>query len=827
MKDSKLIINYIKKQPKRTLSIIISIIIATALIVTIGIVSSSLKKSIIENARKNYGDEYARFSFKDKSMIKDLRDSKKFNRIGVSVPYGTFPSEKSNTSVNIEAWDKETIDIFNMELIKGKYPEKNNEICIDEWFLKENNIPLKIGTKIPMKVLATIENNGKYKEYKFDSNLTLSGILKIQPGVKYSGTSQGIVNLDTALENLPKDFIKYGVFVKTPDKVGMNKSLSIIKHTKQDLNLEDKDVEINYGLVEVLKNGNKPSVPTILFILIVVIAAIAVIYNIFNISILDRIRDYGIYRCLGFRPKKIRKLVIKEALLMSLISIPLGILVGYLISTGVYTKVSSLTNIENSKLTFSYSILIAAAIISLIGVFISTLIPAKHASKVAPLEAVTNTKSSSNTNKIKDKKWHSIIQKFFGNTGKLAYKNLWRNKKRTITTVFSFGFSIILFIVFTYFFNHFPMYDPSNKFTNGEYKLTMRKMCSDENVYSESAANKAKRIPGVENIIPKRYKEVGVILEKKNMTKQLLEYPYSNLNKKGDEYHLHGFLNGYNKDNFKSLNKYLVKGNLNSFNEDNDIIINKSDFTDMVNLNVGEKIIIRRFYYEKEGDSEPKYEDKKFKIKAIVSDMPFAVKKKGKGIGFMIGENCFKNFIKIDGYREIDVNVSKDADNDFVNNKLKQIADSSENGLCISYFNEIESIEKSRRNISLLMYSFIGFIALISIVNIINSMNTNILARTSEFGTLRAIGLNKGHIKKLVVFESTFYGIMSSIFGIIVSIIVCIVLYNVVEGMKSGIPIIPIIGALIMSVLISVLASLFPLRKVASMNIIDSIREVD
>lgn len=829
MKISKLVVIYLRKQPKRTLSLVISILIATALITTIGIISGSLKSNLIEDARSTYGDYYAQYKNLDNKKLDLLKHIDIFDNAGESISYGSFVDEKKGIKLNLEAPDKKMIKMLNTQLLKGGYPEKADEICLDQSFLDKMKIPLKIGQKIPLELSNGYEVNGKWKEYKFNKTFILKGILKTHPGSKLSGTSSGTVYLDAVLNDLPKEFINYQYFVKISENKSIDKALLDITEVQNKLNIKEEDVFINSGFTEVIRNNVDLNMPTILLSFIVVIASIAVIYNIFNISVIARIRDYGVFRCLGFRPSKIRKIIIFEALMLSIFSIPFGLLLGYLISKGMYGKITQLSYTDITNLTFSYKVFLVAALVSFIAVFISTLLPARYASKVSPLEAVRNTNASSVAGKFKAKKWHFLINKYFGASGSFAYKNLWRNKKRTYITVFSLGFTITLFIVFTYYFMKFPMYDPSENFKTGEYKFNIVDSAPNDVVYNKKHLQLIKNIEGVKNTVATQYTFAQVALKEKNITKEFSDIPNNNLEIDGANYRLQGYMNGYTNEMLKDLKKYIIKGELDesSFNGNNEIIINKTKYTDALKVNVGDKVTLRRYYKKNKADKENSFEDKVFKVTAFVSDMPYAVTKSGLGIPFIVGSDTFKNFTKINGYKQFDIKVGEGADNVVINEKLSKISENIDRSTYLSYFKEIQTIKDARKNITLLMYSFIGFIALISILNIVNTMNTNIIMRIKEFGTLRAIGFNKNHIKRIVLFEGMFYGIISAVLGIIFSSIARMILYNTVEGMKKGAPLIPMIAAFFVSIIMSILASMIPLRKISSMNIIEAVRDIE
>lgn len=65
-------------------------------------------------------------------------------------------------------------------------------------------------------------------------------------------------------------------------------------------------------------------------VFMVIISTIAVIYNAFHISVVQRIKHFGLMQAIGLTKKQLRGLVLREATYISLISIPFGLLFGTL-----------------------------------------------------------------------------------------------------------------------------------------------------------------------------------------------------------------------------------------------------------------------------------------------------------------------------------------------------------------------------------------------------------------------------------------------------------------------------------------------------------------
>jgi putative ABC transport system permease protein len=185
-------------------------------------------------------------------------------------------------------------------------------------------------------------------------------------------------------------------------------------------------------------------------IAIIMICTMAVIYNIFHISVLERISQFGILRCIGSTPSQIRKIVIKEATLLSLIGIPIGIFTGTIFMKLVFYNISllKLGFFNDMKMVISLPILVSAGLLGLLSVYLSAIGPARQAARVSPLEAVKSV-GSTKIEKITSIKQSLLVKKLFGIEGQFARRNLKRNQKRFRITAFSMVISIILFIVFS------------------------------------------------------------------------------------------------------------------------------------------------------------------------------------------------------------------------------------------------------------------------------------------------------------------------------------------------------------------------------------------
>lgn len=189
---------------------------------------------------------------------------------------------------------------------------------------------------------------------------------------------------------------------------------------------------------------------------IIMLASIIVVSNAFRVSAGERIAQFGILKSVGATGKQIQKTVLWEAVFLSAVGIPGGLLLGLLVE---YTGVSALQNLLaflreddvagasaplNISFTVTWWMLVAAIATAFITVLLSAYFPAKKAAAIPAIQAIRATGEIKVSRKRV--KTSPLIQKIFGFEGTLAAKSLRRNRRAFRATVVSLTISIILLV---------------------------------------------------------------------------------------------------------------------------------------------------------------------------------------------------------------------------------------------------------------------------------------------------------------------------------------------------------------------------------------------
>lgn len=332
----------------------------------------------------------------------------------------------------------------------GKAPEEDTkEIACDTRILQCLNLQPEIGTELTI----TYEIGGIAKEkitdtfrlcgwWEFDAAGTASmailpksyieTVLREHPMVlKDESNSTGTWTLDIFLDS--------SLHI-ADDMVQILKNHGYQTENPYEDNYIDIGVNWGYSGAQMSANsGWETFVGITALAILITLTGYLIIFNIFQISVTGDIRFYGLLKTIGTTKKQIRRIIRRQALLLSAAGIPIGMLFGYfsgrILSPILITSIND--SIKRTYHIFNPWIFIGAGAFSLLTVLLSCAKPGKIAARVSPVEAVRYTDTS--YNRKRPKKSRQNISAF-----SMALANLGRNKRKTFLVILSLSLSVIL-----------------------------------------------------------------------------------------------------------------------------------------------------------------------------------------------------------------------------------------------------------------------------------------------------------------------------------------------------------------------------------------------
>ena len=185
-------------------------------------------------------------------------------------------------------------------------------------------------------------------------------------------------------------------------------------------------------------------------IAIIMVGSVSLIYNAFSISVSERAKQFGLLSSIGATKKQLRKSVYFEAIALSVIAVPFGIVFGYTgIAVTLYLIQDLLEGIlpgaANGAVVLravpSLAAFLCAGLVTVLTTFLSALIPARRGTRVDPIAAIRQTQDYKIPKRI-SKSRRSI----FGFPGIMARKYYQVSRSKYRSTVVSLSIAMVLFL---------------------------------------------------------------------------------------------------------------------------------------------------------------------------------------------------------------------------------------------------------------------------------------------------------------------------------------------------------------------------------------------
>jgi putative ABC transport system permease protein len=125
-----------------------------------------------------------------------------------------------------------------------------------------------------------------------------------------------------------------------------------------------------------------------------------------------------------------------------------------------------------------------------------------------------------------------------------------------------------------------------------------------------------------------------------------------------------------------------------------------------------------------------------------------------------------------------------------------------------------------------IIYALLGLAIVIAVLGIINTLALSVIERTREIGLLRAVGLSRRQLRRMVRLESVAIALLGAILGIVMGLAFGIALQRAIadEGLDVlSIPWLTLIIFVVLAAIVGVLAAVLPARRAAKLNVLDAI----
>lgn len=668
-------------------------------------------------------------------------------------------------------------DVFLNNIAEGEYPNAENEIAVS--YSLKNSASISLNQTISLE---TPDGN--------QINLSVVGFFDDEQASRLvKGNKQLAVLTPEGFDNL-KESSNINHEEKLVIRFSRNCNIpNTIADIKAQNNISDDQLEDNIPLLSVQgqiageTSVNQIYQVALMLSVVVMLTCVLMISSSLNSNITQRIEFFGMLRCLGATRKQIMRLVRYEGLYWCKTAIPIGIVCSIFviwILSAIMRLISPQWFSYMPVLGISWISIVASSILGLITVFLAARSPAKRASKVSPLTAVSgNTGQMISFRKAANTKWFKIETA-------LGIHHAKARKRNYILMTGAFAICITLFLSFTTL-----VYFMKNAFIPPAWTPDLS-IASETNTCS------------IDKALLDKVNQNDVV---KRAYGRMFAYDIS---MEHDTKNYNANLISYEENQFEWASDSLISGSIDSvMQKENQVLLVKQENSD---IQVGDNITLSI-------DNK----EHTVTVAGILSDSPLARVEGTETI--FCSEDTFTALTGQNGYTIIDVQFKNSAhleDGEDIENIF-----TSDNVIFTNNLAQVQQQRNMYRAFSVLVYGFLTIIVAITIFHIMNTISMGVAAKMQEYGAMRAIGMSDRQLRKMIFAEAGTYAISGVILGCVIGIpmnwVVFVSLITNIWETAWSFPFIPI-GLIIAIVLLtSFLAVQSPAKRLHEMSIVENI----
>jgi putative ABC transport system permease protein len=135
--------------------------------------------------------------------------------------------------------------------------------------------------------------------------------------------------------------------------------------------------------------------------------------------------------------------------------------------------------------------------------------------------------------------------------------------------------------------------------------------------------------------------------------------------------------------------------------------------------------------------------------------------------------------------------------------------------------------QRSQINLFLyFIYALLGLAVVIAVLGIVNTLALSVIERTREVGLLRAVGLSRRQLRRMVRLEAVIVAVLGAALGVVMGLVFGVVLQRAIADQGVDVLSIPwwqLVGFVALAALAGVLAAVLPARRAARLDVLRAI----
>ncbi|MFE9811703.1 ABC transporter permease [Streptomyces sp. NPDC005227] len=580
---------------------------------------------------------------------------------------------------------------------------------------------------------------------------------------------------------------------------------------------------------------------------IAVLVGIFLIVNTFSMLIAQRTRELGLLRALGADRRQVRRSVLTEALLLGLVGSTLGLAAGIGLAVGLIKLMTAFgMNLKSTEMVIGWPTPVASYVVGVGVTFVAAYLPARRAATVSPMAALSDAEVAGVGKPLRTR---AIVGVVVGLAGAAALAGC-ASASKTSTSASLLGLGVVLTLIATVIAGPL-LVRPVIRVLGGAFPALFGSVgrMSQRNALRNprrTGATAAALMVGLALV-------GGMSVASASMSKSFDSQIDKTL---GSDFVLQN-------DNFVPFSKELT--DKVRATEGVGLVVRQRFTPIAVRLPDGKRIETSAAAYDRRlddvahityarGDTAAALADGRLAMDAtfakdhgvrVGSTIPVEfpagrttdltvgalTDQAGSGGfgmqgGLVIGFGTVEKYVPGGQDSALYVNASPGTDADRLRPRLEKTLDPYPQVQVRDQADYKKLVHDQIAVLLYLVYALLGLAIVIAVLGVVNTLALSVVERTREIGLLRAIGLGRRQLRRMIRLESVVIAVFGAVLGLALGLVwgVCVQRVLALQGMEElAIPWTTIVAVVVGSALVGVVAALLPALRASRMNVLAAI----
>lgn len=729
-----------KYHKSKNILIGIAIILTTFLLFVIPTVGKGAIDAQFTTINKIYPTWHALFREVDKAIAEKLAAHHDIAVWGLRSDAGEMALD--GATVSMLSLDETAAGLYRIELAGGNIPVEENEIVVSRGILNALGQQGEIGDTITVPY--QIIRDGAL-DYAQEREFRICGFLADSDAGEEQQSFMALVSEAFIESEIPAGQIVYRFLfqVRGAKNSTTGEMKAKIENIAEQFGIPENDISVNTDILMANYVDVDLLISLVFIMLVVMLAGIITVYSIYYVSMNQRIQEFGRLKAIGATKRQIRQIVLREGFCVAVLAIPVGLLLGTVVSrfvllafTGAAAGESEYNRvigevIRNREVPlYHWWIYLLAIGVTLCTVWLSLVKPMSKAAKISEIEAMRFHDVGKRQKRTKKGFAYLTI-------GRLTRRNLAGNKKKSVVTITSMAVTGVLLMVVATVLSCANPTESANASVVGQYELSP--IIEDNNrEHPERQWTNVQQDNPLNEELKRQIESLDGVIRVDSFT---------GVRVTGEPFEEYNAINGIPEEYAEEIEKGIIEGNITyeELKSGDKVVMDSVLWHWYPGLEVGTRLNLTIY------DGERTYE-KEVEIAAIGEYAPgltnYHALIMAKEAADRLCENNSTSFFHVIADQDYDPALAE---------ALEEMVKSSGRLEMNTWQASYEMWESAMAFISGASYAFLGILAAISVMNLINTMINSVHVRKKELGMMQAIGMSDRQLMKMLQMEGLFY----------------------------------------------------------------------